>query len=87
MHITEEHGQTEIHGGSISPWVLKRSPSTYLPSRHAQCIHQDVCGETCWGKATHRVVAQALAHLLAIFSQDEAVADKALEGGLLKEGC
>lgn len=35
----------------------------------------------------HRVVAQALAHLLAVLRQDEAIADQALEGRLVKEGC
>ena len=34
----------------------------------------------------YRVVAQAFAHFLAVFCQDEAVADQALEGRLLKEG-
>ena len=37
-------------------------------------------------EAAYRVVAQAFAHLLAIFGQDEAVADQALEGRLLKQG-
>ena len=34
----------------------------------------------------YRVVAQAFAHLLAIFGQNEAVADQALEGRLLEQG-
>ena len=34
-----------------------------------------------------RVVLQPFAHLLAVLSQDEAVADQALEGGLPKQGC
>ena len=35
----------------------------------------------------YRVVAQALAHLFAILCKDEAVADQALEGRLLKQRC
>ena len=37
--------------------------------------------------ATHRVVLQPFAHLLAVLSKNEAVADQALEGWLPKQRC